>query len=351
MPSPLEQLSAGALAWLGARLDHFDPFSASGRSATHGKAKAALELALLCHCASRPAGPAAPGDAVAGGTAGAVADGPSRAVGSGPKGAVGSGPGGSPSGASNALDGATALVRKLWQDPDFPRLFDDVPAYASTYRLVYAALAPDGIDDTQCQAALGLLDPAFLSPGGKSPYRRIEIRYYADMAGVRHAVEPYTELLPGSPLVTLQPATPVHTTSVDTAPLTTPEAYALTHTGFYLGDFGRTTTGLTGSALAHARDLVDRMLRHCVGHERWDLAAELVLTQFILGSDPLDTPSGAAAVECLVRAQRPDGAIPGRSAALAAPPSAAAGELFRKAYHTTLVTALTALTVLSPRPS
>ncbi|MGA5193007.1 DUF6895 family protein [Streptomyces exfoliatus] len=342
MPSPLEQLSAGALDWLGTRLDHFDPFSASGRSATHGKAKAALELALLCHCASRPAG-GAPGDTLAGG--------PDGAVDSGPGGGVGSRPGGSPSDAPSALGGATALVRRLWQDPDFPRLLDDVPPYASTYRLVYAALAPDGIDDTQCRAALGLLDPAFLAPGRKSPYRRIEIRYYADKAGVRHAVESYAELLPGSPLVALRPATLGHAASEDTAPLTTPEAYALTHTAFYLGDFGRTTTGLTGSALAHARDLVDRMLWHCVGHERWDLAAELVLTQFILGSDPLDTPSGAAAVECLVRAQRSDGALPGRSAALAASPSASAGEFFRKAYHTTLVTALAALTVQSPRPS
>lgn len=125
----------------------------------------------------------------------------------------------------------------------------------------------------------------------------------------------------------------------------------MTHTAFYLGDFGRTAPGLGEDALAHAGDLVDRLLRHCVRREQWDLAAELVLTRFILGSEPLDTPSGAAAVECLVRAQRPDGAIPGRSAALAAHPSAPGGEFFRKAYHTTLVTALMALIVSSPRPS
>lgn len=105
-------------------------------------------------------------------------------------------------------------------------------------------------------------------------------------------------------------------------PLTTPQAYALTHTAFYLGDFGRVAPGIVDGVLEHARDLVRRMLLHCVEHDRWDLAAELVLTQFVLGEDPLRTPSGAAAVECLVRAQRPDGAIPARSAALMASPSA-----------------------------
>ncbi|MFD3556719.1 DUF6895 family protein [Streptomyces goshikiensis] len=309
MSSPLERLSAGALGWLGGNLDHFDPFSASARPTPLARAKAALELALLCHCAGRLAEP------------------------------------------PEALDEAGALVRKLWQDPDLPRLFADVPNHASTYGLIYAALAPDAIDAALVRATLAGLDPEFLSPRGKSPYQRVEIRHYADKAGARHTIEPYAELLPHSPLVAFRAAEPGDTTSQDGAPLSLPRAYAVTHTAFYLGDFGRTAPGLGGDALAHARDLVDRLLRHCVEHDQWDLAAELVLTQFILGSEPLDTPSGAAAVRCLLRAQRPDGAIPGRSAALGAHPSASAGEFFGKAYHTTLVTALMALIVSSPRPS
>ncbi|MET9624065.1 hypothetical protein ABZZ37_25325 [Streptomyces sp. NPDC006464] len=305
MSPVLEELSAGALDWLGKNLDLFDPFSPEARSATHGKAKAALELALLCHCAARP------------------------------------------DDAPDALGGARALVRALWQDPAFPALFEDVPDHTSTYGLVFAALAPDGIDDTQTRAVVARLAPAFLSPDGKSPYRRIEIRYYADKAGVRHGIEPYADLLPDSPLVAFRAAGPEDPPVADGAPLTTPKAYALTHTAFYLGDFGRNSRLPEGFDPAGARNLADLMLRHCVQHERWDLAAELVLTQSLLGGEPLDTPAGAAAVECLVRAQRPDGALPGRSAALAASPDAPAGEFFRKAYHTTLVTALMALIVSS----
>ncbi|MFI5642456.1 DUF6895 family protein [Streptomyces goshikiensis] len=308
MSSPLEQLSAGALGWLGGNLDFFDPFSANVRSSPLGRTKAALELALLCHCADRLAEP------------------------------------------PQALGEAGALVRKLWQDPDLPRLFAEVPKYTSGYGLIYAALAPDAIDDAQVRTALAGLDPAFLSPRGKSPYQRVEIRHYADKAGVRHTIEPYAELLPHSPLVAFRAAGPEEAPPGDGAPLTLPQAYAVTHTAFYLGDFGRTSPGLDGDALTHARDLVDRLLRHSVEHDLWDLAAELVLTQFVLGSEPLDTPSGAAAVECLVRAQRPDGAFPGRSAGEAGP-SAPGGEFFRTAYHTTLVTALMALIVASPRPS
>ncbi|MEV6474941.1 hypothetical protein [Streptomyces sp. NPDC051657] len=325
MTSPLDQLSAGTLDWLGANLDHFDPYAADAGTATHRQAKAVLELALLCHCSPRPGGSH-----------------------------------------DERLDGARALLRKLWQRPEFPRLFDAHPPSAPTYGLAYAALAPDGIDDSACRATLGRLAPDFLSPAGKSPLKRMEIRFYADKAGADHTIEPYAELVGQSPLVTLTAAAPGSAetggtvtggtvtgdvVTDDVAPLTDSEGYSLTHAAFFLGDYGRTTTGLAGDALAHARDLVRRMLDHCVGQDRWDLAAELVITQFILGLEPLRTPSGAAAVECLVRAQRSDGAIPGRSAALMASRSAPAGEFFRKAYHTTLVTALMSLVLSSGRPS
>ncbi|MFF8467633.1 DUF6895 family protein [Streptomyces griseus] len=314
MTSSLDQLSAGTLDWLGANLDHFDPYTADAGTATHRHAKAVLELALLCHCSNRPGGPR-----------------------------------------DERLDGATALLRKLWQRPEFPRTFDTHPPSASTYRLAYAALAPDGIDDTVRRATLARLAPDFLSPAGRPPLKRMEIRFYADKAGVDHTVEPYAELLGQSPLVTLTGAAedgvPGAVATGDAPPLTDSEGYSLTHAAFFLGDYGRTPTGLYGEALADARELVRRMLDHCVGQDRWDLAAELVITQFILGLEPLRTPSGAAAVECLVRAQRYDGAIPGRSAALMASSSAPAGEFFRKAYHTTLVTALMALVLSSGRPS
>ncbi|MFG2332638.1 DUF6895 family protein [Streptomyces sp. NPDC048604] len=307
MPAALDALSAGALDWLGKNLEHFDPFAAGAGPAPQGRAKAALELAVLCACAARP-------DSVRG-----------------------------------RLGEAEALVRTLWQDPEFPGLFAADAEWASPYALIYAALAPPGIDDAPRRAAVAGLAPGFLQPGGKTPYQRLEIRYYADRAGVAHGMEPYAELGPLSPLAVLPAG--ARAARDDGAPLSAAEAYAVTHAAFYLGDFGRTAPVLGPGRLPGARDLVARMLDHCVERYWWDLVAELVLTQYILGVEPLRCRSGAAAVDCLLRAQEADGSVPGRSAALRAQDGDPPAEYFRKAYHTTLVTALMALIVSSARPS
>lgn len=281
MTSSLDQLSAGTLDWLGANLDHFDPYAADAGTATHQQAaKAVLELALLRHCSTWT---------------------------------------GEPHG--ERLGGATALLRKLWQRPEFPRLFDAHPSSAPTYGLAFAALAPDGIDDTVRRATLARLAPDFLSPAGKSPLKRMEIRFYADKAGASHTIEPYAELVGQSPLVTLTAATPEdaaergpatgEAAEGDTAPLTDSEGYSLTHAAFFLGDYGRTPTGLDEDALAHARELVRRMLDHCVGQDRWDLAAELVISQFILGLEPLRTPRGPQPWSAWCGPSGPTGRYPG----------------------------------------
>ncbi|WP_380283352.1 DUF6895 family protein [Kitasatospora purpeofusca] len=331
----LRRLCDGTLGWLGRHLDHFDPFTAdrpapgpAGRESggAHRPAKAALELALLTHCWTR---------------LDAGAD-PRRAE-------------------------ATARVRAIWRHPGLPRLLAADPRAAAQYRLACAALAPTGTDDAPFRADLARLTPADLSPAGRSPYQRLELRYYADKAGVAHSVEPYADLAERNVLVEL-PATALARAArrdrrrpdaarpdvarsaagrpaagPDEPPVTVPEAYALTHSSFYLSDFARTGPGLPEGAVADAAALVARLLDHCVRHDWWDLAAELVMTQVCLGLDAPGTPEGAAAVECLARAQRPDGSVPGRSAATRAGAADPPAGYFAKAYHTTLVTALMTL--------
>ncbi|MFD8322453.1 DUF6895 family protein [Kitasatospora purpeofusca] len=355
----LEQLSAGALGWIGRHLDHFDPFAPShggpghdgpGHDApapdpggAHRPAKAALELALLTHCWTR----LDPGDD------------PRRTE-------------------------ATDRVRAVWLHPGFPRLLTAEPRGATQYRLACAALAPAGTEDAPFRAALAGLTAADLAPVGRSPYQRLELRYYADKAGVAHAIESYPELARRNVLVTLpavalararrrdaldrrdaeaagdafdhqdtEAARGAETVQgarrPDEPPVTVPEAYALTHSAFYLSDFARTGPGLPDGAVADAAALTGRLLDHCVRHDWWDLAAELVMTQVCLGLDPTGTPEGAAALACLARAQRPDGSVPGRSAATRASTADPAAEYFAKAYHTTLVTALMTLLLATGR--
>ncbi|MFI0944089.1 DUF6895 family protein [Streptomyces sp. NPDC021020] len=290
----LEQLSAGTLGWVVENLDYFDPFGADARTPGLGRAKAALELALLCHCWSRQDGHDA------------------------------------------RLDKANALLRTVWRHPGFPGLLTAEPEAAAVYRLVAAALAPHGVDPWTGGAPP---TPEDLTPEGLLPYRRLELRFYADKAGVHHTIEPYEDLVGKNVLVTL-PAAPAG--RPPEPPVTIPRAYALTHSASYLSDFGRTAPGLTPDALTAAADLLDRQLEHCVRHSWWDLAAELVTARHCLGGRPLDTAVGAAAVRCLADAQLPGGALPGRTAADRDDVSGPL--LFAKAYHTTLVTAL--MTVL-----
>lgn len=318
--------AAGTLGWIGRHLDHFDPFApAHGAARTpdpggaHRPAKAALELALLTHCWTR----LDPGDD------------PRRTE-------------------------ATDRVRAVWQHPGFPRLLTAEPRGATQYRLACAALAPAGTEDAPFRAAVAGLTAADLAPVGRSPYQRLELRYYADKAGVAHGIESYPELARRNVLVAL-PATALARARrrdaldrrdagaaqgaprPDEPPVTVPEAYALTHSAFYLSDFARTGPGLPDGAVADAAALTGRLLDHCVRHDWWDLAAELVMTQVCLGLDPTGTPEGAAALACLARAQCPDGSVPGRSANTRASTADPAAEYFAKAYHTTLVTALMTL--------
>ncbi len=294
----LDTLAMGCLGWLGDNLEFFNPFS-GGSPAGHRPVKAALELALLCHCRTR----LSPADAW--------------------------------------LTQATTLVAMIWEHPDFLRhMAATPPDLARQYALIYAALAPAGIDTQPRAAALAALAAQdHLSPLGKSPYLRLEMRCYADKAGLAHAIESYEELTERSILVE-QPSS---------FPMTNSDAYEITHTSFYVSDFGFRDPPLSDDARERAQSLLGKMLDDSVHSDAWDLVAELILAQFCLGGDPVRTSSGIAGIACLRRAQLPNGAIPGRSAALRPDEGASTAEFFWKSYHTTLVTALMSLIVAKTR--
>lgn len=108
-----------------------------------------------------------------------------------------------------------------------------------------------------------------ISSIGTTSYLRIETKFYADKAGVAHEIEPYEELLKHS-LLTKRHAS---------LPVTDGEAYSITHTSFYISDFGFRDPCLAGESRERAEELACRMLDHCVHAELWDLTAELLITQ------------------------------------------------------------------------
>ncbi|AUY49197.1 hypothetical protein EH183_09890 [Streptomyces sp. CB01881] len=243
----------------------------------------------------------------------------------------------------------TGTLGRVWRDPGFPLLLAAEPRYAWQFRLAYGALAPAGITDGPHPAVLAdVAAGGLLTPRRQSPFGSLETRYYADLAGVRHSLRPYRELYEAGRLAR----------HGDDRPLDELDVCDVTHTVFHLTDFGfrapdpddPRTVALTGAALEHARDRVCRLTEATVRRGEWDLTGKLVLAQHCLGLDPLRTQSGAAGLRMLAAVQSPGGAIPGRSADDRADTAATTVEFFRKAYQSTVVTALATLTVLHGRP-
>lgn len=241
--------------------------------------------------------------------------------------------------ADAALDEVTAMVEQTWRRTDFPHLLTLDPRYARQFELMYAALAPAGADTGAPRAVLArLASDGYLAPHRKPPYLHLEARYYADLACADHEFAPYRELYTASVLA-----------RADAVPTAELDVCVVTHTVFYLSDFGLRETGLTGEERRRALAVVTRLTEHCVESGEWDLLGKLVLAQYCLGADPLDTPSGAAGLRLLAAVQAADGSIPGRSAVRRAAADATEVARFRTSYQATLVTALAALTVLGGR--
>ncbi|WP_329275800.1 DUF6895 family protein [Streptomyces sp. NBC_00691] len=291
-------LSMGTRHWIARHAGYLDSPAGHAELPVTPRVKALLQLALLCRYwgASAPAEP--------------------------------------------ALREASSIVERAWQRPDFPRLLTLDGRYARQFELMYAALAPAGTVTGAPRAVLARLeDDGYLAPRRKAPYLHLEARFYADLAGAEHAFATYDELYAAS--------LPARAATLPVADL---DACVVTHTVFYLSDFGLRDTGLSDEAREQALQVVERLTHHCLGLGEWDLVGKLVLAQYCLGADPLGTPSGAAGIRMLAEVQAPDGAIPGKSVVRRAPADATPVQYFRRSYQATLVTALTTLVVGSGRP-
>ncbi|MEU2118433.1 hypothetical protein ABZ567_22975 [Streptomyces sp. NPDC016459] len=290
-------LSAGVRHWIGQHAGYLDSPAGRAELPVTPRVKALLQLALL----RRHWGYAAPDDPV--------------------------------------LTEVTGVVERAWGRPDFPELLTLDRRYARQFELMYAALAPAGAGADAPGAVVARLSAdGYLAPRRKSPYLHLEARYHADLAGAEHCFASYRELY--------ETSVPARAAAVPVADL---DVCVVTHTVFYLGDFGLRDPGLTEEERGELLGVVERLTERCVGLGEWDLVGKLLLAQFCLGADPLGTPSGAAGFRMLAEVQAPGGAIPGRSVVRRAPADATPVDFFRRSYQATLVTALATLIVTSGR--
>ncbi|MBI2494898.1 MAG: hypothetical protein HYV94_22735 [Candidatus Rokubacteria bacterium] len=180
----------------------------------------------------------------------------------------------------------------------------------------------------------GLLDAGGALADTREPYRALELRYYAEAAGLGHDLPAEGELF-GRTL--LGGELPVAAWNERTA-------YAVTHTLFYATDYGLARPAYLGEAKRRGvLELLRVLLQAALDAEHWDLTGELILCHQSL--EPADHPLLHEAWRALAAAQEPDGMIRHPERLLAALEELPPGEprdayLFRRCHHMTLVTVM-----------
>jgi hypothetical protein len=296
VPGDLEQLREGALGWVQRNAGYLDSPAGRAELPPVARAKALLQLAMLHRDWARVS-PADPGLAEVG-----------------------------------------ALVRRVWERPELPDAFTADPRYVRQYSLMYCGLAPAATAPRR--EILGrLASDGYLSTASGSPYLRLEIAYYADMAGIRHPMGSYPQLYAASLLAGRATALPI----------TDAEACTIAHTIFYLCDYGLRPSALDGGSLQRARRIAVELTWHYIRRDGWDNVAKFVLAQFCLGLDPARTPSGAAGIQLLARIQEASGAMPGAAIGQVPGQEATWTQRFRTSYQTTLMAAVMSLMISADR--
>jgi hypothetical protein len=187
-----------------------------------------------------------------------------------------------------------------------------------------------GANDSARRALQTVLDRRFLDRTERSAWTQIDIAYYLDAVGLRHAFPDPATLFRRSSLLDL-PAVP-HALRID--------FYATTHLVFHLSDFGaRDLPGASGAETRAIRRYLALALATCIAEKDWDLVGEFLAARICLGDagDAL----GDAAMEALAGAQQSAGFIPDlawlRRHEAGGEPDTPADE-FAAVYHPTLVT-------------
>jgi hypothetical protein len=240
-----------------------------------------------------------------------------------------------------ALAETIAVVEHAYQSPGFPHVATLDPRYSRPLLLMYCALSPPGAPAETRRTVLDRLRAdGFLAVRPESPYLHLETRFFADMAGVEHGLAPRPELYAASVLA-----------QADASAVSGLDSCNITHTVLYLSEFGLRDPGLTEPQREHAARVLLPLTDHRVQCGDWDAIGKLLLAQRSLGLDPLHTASGRAGLRLLARIRRPDGAIPGKSAAEHATAQDTPERFFRLSYQTTLVTLMSMLVLTALRPA
>jgi Domain of unknown function (DUF6895) len=209
------------------------------------------------------------------------------------------------------------------------------PAAFRLYSMWHESLVQSGALPAENRHVIqAVVDHGYVTATEEVGFRDLDLRHLLDLGGYRHRLPSYRALYRQTVLGRGGP--PLAFNQMD--------AYSVTHTLFYLTDFGaRPIDAIPERQLPYVHWIVQTLLGQYLLLEDWDIVAELLLSAACLRWKPPDALYDAA-WNGLLGAQRDDGAIPSRSfaedswTALPEPERRAYG--FEHSYHTTLVGAM-----------
>jgi hypothetical protein len=191
-------------------------------------------------------------------------------------------------------------------------------------------------DDRARWLALGeLIDRATIQVSERPVFRTMELRYLLDLGQIPHRLPSYTSLVRRG--ILSRPLNVAYVTDAD--------AYAVTHTLFYLSDFGsKPISEISSSRREDVRWSVEHLLGMYAHSGNWDLVGELLLSCTCLGVGREASALYSVCWRVLSDAQWPNGGVPGPQYDPARAQNLEGVEqqsyVFEQCYHTTLVAVL-----------
>ncbi|MER7462457.1 hypothetical protein [Streptomyces sp. NPDC097981] len=233
------------------------------------------------------------------------------------------------------------LVEDIARQPSYRELIARDESALLLYAGTYAALRLCGRDDPEFrriiqQAAAGGYAAAF----ERVPYRQLDLLHTLHLCGIEHGMPAMDDVLPFTVLCS----------HPNVLKLPDRDIYAITHTVFYVTDFGqRDPVWPRGYDLGEAVELLEALLVLAEARANADLVGELLCCLLCLGIT--DSEAADQGWRFLESVQEDNGRVNGPDGVVH-PGLKSEDDEFRhwaEGYHTTIVVALTGLLDRSPR--
>lgn len=228
------------------------------------------------------------------------------------------------------------------ENASYAELARRMPSYAYPLLLPYLIFRSTGHRSPFHEATIRRMwDRGHLFAAEMVPHRVLDREYFLWKAGLLRTEPDWRELYAETTLA-LAP---------DALHLDREAAYAITHTLFYLSDWGRRPPMSDGAEAERVARIVDCLLVHYWRLRHWDLLGELLANRVSMRGRSSALVAGASTA--FLNAWRPDGCVPGEGLDIVGLAKARGEEreaiLFRECYHSTLVGVTYCVTALESR--